>query len=171
MKLKPSVLFLLFALAAPLAQADQESPAYQAVAVQPTETKDIEIAGLFDRWNNALQTGNAQTVTDLYAPNAVLQPTVSNQIRITPAQIKDYFEHFLLIKPVGKIDQREIRQLGDHAAMDSGVYTFTLTKKDGKTEQVQARYTFVYEKIAGEWKILNHHSSAMPEAQVKLAEK
>lgn len=132
--------------------------------MQLTDKKDIEVAGLFDRWNEALQSGNAQNVTDLYAPHAMLQPTFSNQIRTTSAQIQDYFDHFLLTNPVGKIDQRILRQLGDTAAMDSGVYTFTVTLKDGTSEQVQARYTFVYEHIAGEWKMLNHHSSAMPEA-------
>jgi uncharacterized protein (TIGR02246 family) len=133
--------------------------------------KDREIAGLFDRWNSALQTCNAQSVADLYAPDAVLQPTVSNQVRTTPDQIKSYFDHFLSLKPVGQINYREIRQLGSNAAMDSGVYTFILTEATGKTHQVQPRYTFVYEQVGGQWKILNHHSSAMPEVQVQHAAK
>lgn len=165
MKFKTSAIVLFFALTAPLVHAAETTPyVYTAVAKQPANVKDREIAALFDRWNNALKTGNAQTVVDLYAPNAVLQPTVSNQVRTTPAQIKDYFDHFLVLKPVGQINYREIRHLGANSAMDSGVYTFTLTEADGKTRQVQARYTFVYEKIGGQWKILNHHSSAMPEA-------
>ena len=52
-------------------------------------------------------------------------------------------------------------------ALDSGVYTFSLVK-EGKPVKVQARYTYLYEKVEGEWKIMNYHSSAMPE---KVAEK
>jgi hypothetical protein len=35
--------------------------------------------------------------------------------------------------------------------------------KDGSTQQLQARYTFVYELGRGKWLIVNHHSCAMPE--------
>lgn len=170
MKLKTTALALFFAFTAPLAVAAEVKPyVYSAVAEQPQAAQDREVAGLFDRWNSALQTGNPQSVVSLYAPNAVLQPTVSNQVRSTHAQIQDYFEHFLASKPVGQINYREIRHLGPDAALDSGVYTFTLTDASGKAEKVQARYTFLYERIDGQWKILNHHSSAMPEVQPQLA--
>ena len=170
MQFKPATIALMFALSVPFVQAAETSPyVYREVAQAPANVKDREIAGLFDRWNSALQTGNVTSVVDLYAPGAVLQPTVSNQVRTTPDQIKDYFDHFLALKPVGQINYREIRQLGTNVAMDSGVYTFTLTDAKGKVSQVQARYTFVYEQVGGQWKILNHHSSAMPEAQVKHA--
>lgn len=169
MKLKPVAIALFFALTSPLAMALDAKPyVYQTVAGQPQNVNDREIAGLFDRWNSALQTGSAQAVTGLYAPNAILQPTVSNQVRSTPAQIQDYFDHFLAAKPVGQINYREIRHLGPNAAMDSGVYTFTLTSATGQTRQVQARYTFLYERLNGQWMILNHHSSAMPEVQPQL---
>ncbi|AZF10833.1 hypothetical protein C4J93_2635 [Pseudomonas sp. R2-37-08W] len=172
MKFKIAPLALMFALSAPIVHAAETAPyVYREVAQAPANVKDREIAGLFDRWNSALQTGNVKSVVDLYAPGAVLQPTVSNQVRTTPEQITDYFNHFLMLKPVGQINYREIRQLGSNVAMDSGVYTFTLTESDGKVRQVQARYTFVYEQVGGQWKILNHHSSAMPEVQVKHAGK
>ncbi|WLG88078.1 SgcJ/EcaC family oxidoreductase [Pseudomonas cucumis] len=172
MKFKTSTLVLLFALTAPLAHALEAVPyVYSSVAEQPGNVKDREIAALFDQWNSALKSGNVQSVVDLYAPNAVLQPTVSNKVRTTPAQIKDYFDHFMALKPVGQINYREIRPLGANVAMDSGVYTFFLTEANGKTRQVQARYTFVYEQVGGQWKILNHHSSAMPQAQVLHAGK
>ena len=135
---------------------------YHEIAAAPTNQREAEIASLFDRWNAALATGDADTVARLYASDAVLEPTVSNEVRTTPAGIKDYFVKFLKLKPQGTINLREIRLLSDNSALDTGVYTFDLTK-NGKHQKVQARYTFVYRKVDGEWKILNHHSSAMPE--------
>jgi hypothetical protein len=36
--------------------------------------------------------------------------------------------------------------------------------------QVQARYSYIYRKIDGVWKIAEHHSSAMPEPVAAPAE-
>ncbi|AMO93294.1 hypothetical protein CFter6_0565 [Collimonas fungivorans] len=135
---------------------------YREVAAAPTNSREAEVAALFDRWNAALATGNADQVTKLYAADAVLEPTVSNEVRTTPAEIKSYFVKFLQMKPQGTINYRQIRFLGDNAALDTGVYTFNLTK-DGKAKKVHARYTYVYKKVDSDWKILNHHSSMMPE--------
>ncbi|MEV6237071.1 SgcJ/EcaC family oxidoreductase [Lentzea sp. NPDC051838] len=121
-----------------------------------------QIKALFADWNNALATGDPQKVADRYAPNAVLLPTVSNQVRSTRAEIVDYFEHFLQNKPSGTILDSHVAVLDPKDAIDAGTYRFALTK-DGKATTVDARYTFVYEKIDGKWLIVNHHSSAMPE--------
>jgi uncharacterized protein (TIGR02246 family) len=120
-----------------------------------------EIAQLFDKWNAALQTGKAEEVVKLYAPDAILLPTVSNKVRHNHEEIKDYFVHFLENKPVGKINEQNIRTYGD-VAINSGVYTFTLTKQ-GKPSEVRARYTFVYHRQGDRWLIVEHHSSMMPE--------
>lgn len=117
-----------------------------------------QIEGLFDKWNNALQTGDARQVAENYLTDAVLLPTVSNKVRLTDAERVDYFEHFLAQKPVGKIDTRTIR-IGCNKAIDTGTYTFTFA--NGST--VSARYTFTYAWNGNEWKISTHHSSAMPE--------
>lgn len=123
-----------------------------------------QIAGLFDRWNAALQTGDPDKVADLYAKDAVLLPTVSNQVRTNHAEIVDYFEHFLKNKPVGKKVRTIVNVLDSNSAIDTGVYKFTLTDpKTGAKRVVEARYTYEYEKRHGQWKIVNHHSSAMPE--------
>ena len=141
----------------------KEAPTrYDNLASVPSTAADKEIAQLFERWNTALQTGKPDEVVKLYAPNGILQPTVSNKIRATPAEIKDYFEHFMLLKPKGSINYRQIRVLNDNTALDSGAYTFNVVK-DGKPSKVRARYTYVYAKINGDWKIINHHSSSMPE--------
>ena len=122
------------------------------------KTDQQEIAGLFDRWNNSLQTGDAHKVAENYLSDAVLLPTLSNKVRKSDAERVDYFEHFLEKKPVGKIESRTIRT-GCNKATDSGVYTFTFADKSS----VKARYTFTYVWDGKAWKISSHHSSAMPE--------
>lgn len=124
-------------------------------------TTEAEIAALFDRWNAALQTLDPGTVAARYAPDAVLLPTVSNQVRRTPAEIEDYFVQFLKKRPHGTIVQANIRVFGD-LAIDSGVYVFDLTTEEGVI-QVLCRYTFVYRRDGDDWRIIEHHSSMMPE--------
>lgn len=123
------------------------------------------VAQQFNVWNDALKTGNAEKVAALYCePGGILIPTLSNTIRSNHREIVDYFTHFLQLKPTGRINTMFIRVLGPDTATDSGIYTFHLVK-DGKPEEVRARYTFVYEKQHGKWCIMAHHSSAMPESE------
>jgi uncharacterized protein (TIGR02246 family) len=117
-----------------------------------------EIIALFDQWNNALQTGDPKQVTALYAEDGILLPTVSNQVRHNPDEIEDYFVRFLAKKPMGKIDEANVRIFND-LAINSGVYTFSFA--DGSS--VQARFTFVYIFNGEQWLITEHHSSQMPE--------
>lgn len=137
------------------------APAQTAPAAD-AKPSDDQIKALFADWNAALATGDPEKVADRYAPNAVLLPTVSNQVRSTRAEIVDYFVKFLQSKPSGTILDSHIAVLNADDAIDAGTYRFALTQ-DGKPTTVDARYTFVYEKIDGKWLIVNHHSSAMPE--------
>ncbi|ODN67278.1 SgcJ/EcaC family oxidoreductase [Methylophaga muralis] len=133
--------------------------------VHAAQISEDEIQNLFERWNQSLQTGDPAAVTANYASNAVLLPTVSNKVRTNHTEIEDYFVHFLELSPHGRIDERHI-SVNDGIAIDTGIYTFDVTK-DGEQKQVQARYNFVYERQNdGEWLIVNHHSSAMPEVIV-----
>ena len=120
--------------------------------------KEKKVIKLFEKWNQALQTGDPKNVAALYETNGILLPTVSNQVRHNPMEIEDYFVHFCAKGPKGKIDEANVRIFGD-IAINSGVYTFTFA--DGSA--VQARFTFVYRSNGQEWKIIEHHSSAMPE--------
>ena len=130
----------------------------------PKPTKK-QIASLFDTWNAALRTGDADKVADLYAKDAVLLPTLSNEVRTDRAGIVDYMDHFLENKPVGKKVRTIVNVLDSDSAIDAGVYEFTLTDHEtGEKSVVEARYTYEYEKRGGVWKIVNHHSSAMPES-------
>ena len=116
------------------------------------------IKALFDTWNQALQTGDPKQVTSLYENEAILLPTISNQVRHNHDEIEDYFSNFLAKGPRGKIDESNIRIFGE-IAINSGVYTFFF--KDGTS--VSARFTFVYRWNQDRWMIIEHHSSTMPE--------
>ena len=120
-----------------------------------TENKIILV---FEKWNNALKTCDENIVASLYHDNAVLLPTISNKVRHNHNEIKDYFINFLSKEPQGKIDESNIR-IFDEIALNSGIYTFSFNDNSS----VQARFTFVYKLIEGEWKIIEHHSSMMPE--------
>jgi hypothetical protein len=67
------------------------------------------------------------------------------------------------LKPQGVIIDGKIK-IGNNWAKDAGIYEFTM----GATgEKVKARYSFIYTYENGQWKILHHHSSAMPEGGKK----
>ncbi|MBT5888768.1 MAG: SgcJ/EcaC family oxidoreductase [Halieaceae bacterium] len=121
--------------------------------------KEADVLGLFDQWNTALSTLNPDTVTALYADNAVLLPTVSNQVRHNHEEIRDYFVGFLQKSPQGVVDEFNVNILSDTHATNSGVYTFTF----GDGSKVSARFSYLYVASNDGWKILQHHSSAMPE--------
>jgi hypothetical protein len=73
----------------------------------------------------------------------------------------EFFTAFLKLKPVGKINEEHITILGPSAAVNDGIYTFATTKPGGKRMYTKERFSFVYTKAAGVWKILEHQSSAM----------
>jgi len=153
-------LLFLFTLPAALAQA----PAPSSPEVCPPINAQI-VAALFDRWNASLATNNPDKVVANYASDAVLLPTLSNTPRTNRKQMRAYFVDFLKKHPIGHIDQRTVR-FGCDWATDTGLYTFTLTSHGKKTD-VEARYSYVYEYIAGQWLIVQHHSSLMPEGKVE----
>ncbi|WAC71615.1 SgcJ/EcaC family oxidoreductase [Roseateles sp. SL47] len=147
-----AVAALALAAAPVLAQDRAAGTATCAAASQ------AQVAALFDRWNASLATLDPDRVTANYTTDAVLLPTVTNEPRTTPAEIRDYFVKFLKNAPQGTIDKRTIK-IGCNEARDVGTYTFRF--RDGS--KVQARYTFDYEWVNGQWLIAHHHSSAMPE--------
>jgi uncharacterized protein (TIGR02246 family) len=106
-----------------------------------------------------LSTLNPDTVTALYADNAVLLPTVSNQVRHNHEEIRDYFVGFLQKSPQGVVDEFNVNILSDTHVTNSGIYTFTF----GDGSKVSARFSYLYVASDDGWKILQHHSSAMPE--------
>lgn len=126
-----------------------------------TPITETDVAGLFERWNASLQTGNPKAVVGNYAERSLLLPTLSSTPRLTKKDKEDYFVHFLASQPTGKVTTRQV-DIGCNTVVDAGLYTFTMLR-DGS--QVQARYTFAYQWDGGQWLITSHHSSMLPSHQ------
>jgi uncharacterized protein (TIGR02246 family) len=124
--------------------------------------KEKEIETLLNQWVQAMAHGSVEDVLELYSHDAVLHPTISPTISDTIEKRRDYFT---LFKNQGKIkasiEETNIRVYED-MAISSGRYTFNFTK-DGKTTHVPARFSFTYLKTARGWKIVEHHSSSLPQ--------
>jgi hypothetical protein len=54
------------------------------------------------------------------------------QVRTCRNGIVDYFSNFLQLKPYGTIDKCIIRELAPDVAINSGIYTFKLTRDTGQ---------------------------------------
>ena len=160
MKLLPTLAISSFVAITGCASVNSTSSTTKATKTESCKTtSEQEIASLFDRWNDSLQTGDPHKVVANYATKSILLPTVSNKPRLTPAEKEDYFHHFLENKPSGKIDLRAI-ELGCNTAVDAGLYTFTFAKTGAV---VSGRYSYTYHWDGSQWLITSHHSSKMPE--------
>ena len=105
-------------------------------------------------------------ITALYDPQAFFYPTFTTVIS-TPKELYQYFVN-LTQKPQLQViyDQENPRVYGDGTvAINSGLYTFSYMGPQHKTVKVPARFNFVYLKENGQWMIVEHHSSAVPEKQ------
>jgi uncharacterized protein (TIGR02246 family) len=130
----------------------------QTATAGPQE--DVAAAG--QKWATVFAENNPDAMLPFYAKDAVLWGTLSPTIRSDPAAVKAYFVGAFqaLPKATVKFGDQLIRVYGN-TAVNSGYYTFSYTK-DGETKSIPARYSLTYVKDGNDWKIVDHHSSAVP---------
>lgn len=117
----------------------------------------------FARWDAALQTGDPKFVASLYAENLTLLPTMAKTVMTDYAGAEQYFAFFGSFRPTVKIMEEHTIPIFSDSYLHCGVYQFMLDR-DGERKPLDARFTMMWKKNeAGEWKILHHHSSAIPQ--------
>ena len=121
-----------------------------------------DVAAATDKWATVFADNNPDAILVLYAKDGVLWGTLSPTVRSDPSGLKAYFVSAFqaLPKATVKFGDQLICVYGN-TAVNTGYYTFSYTK-DGETKSIPARYSFTYVKDGNDWKIVDHHSSAMP---------
>eukprot|EP00612_Vaucheria_litorea_P000247 CAMPEP_0171455688 /NCGR_PEP_ID=MMETSP0945-20130129/2486_1 /TAXON_ID=109269 /ORGANISM="Vaucheria litorea, Strain CCMP2940" /LENGTH=215 /DNA_ID=CAMNT_0011980985 /DNA_START=105 /DNA_END=752 /DNA_ORIENTATION=+ len=142
----------------------------------PTATEDVaSVCKTTDTWLREVTSGTPDApkkVTALYAPDAVLWGTVSQQVRDTPEEILAYFNSFATKPNLEVSGYKPIIRVYDDIAVNSGYYTFSWDLNDMNERLTKkARYSFVYQRDPEDpykWWIVDHHSSGLPNAPKDL---
>jgi uncharacterized protein (TIGR02246 family) len=150
----------LVALLIPALSIAEPAAARAPPSCNASSTADIERQ--FAKFNAAWSTKDPDKVTALFTHDAVLLATVSNLPRTDPGGVRDYFVTFLKQSPSARIDTSTIK-LDCNTASRVGTWTVTLKDNSGASQDLKARYSFVYRYDRGGWKIDHLHSSLMPE--------
>lgn len=122
-----------------------------------------EIEMCVQGWLQDVTSGKPHRMNAHYTEEAIMLPTLRNQIHYTRKQRLRYFEMFLALPKIsGHLIEQHIHVFGDFA-VSGGIYAFTF-EREGVLRTIPARFSFTYRKTRKGWKILTHHSSQMPES-------
>lgn len=113
-------------------------------------------------WIDAFNAHDAARVSALYDAQAVLWGTLSADIITSADTVDAYFDRTFQFNPppTVRLGQLLVRVFGD-AAVASGSYTlvFEIARQ---FHLMPARFSFTYHCKAGQWRIVDHHSSLVP---------
>ena len=120
---------------------------------------------LLAQWAHAFNQENMTAIDACYADHAVLWGTHAKQLIQGRAGIRQYFQ--AVFESGRKVRVRIVdEQVTDHLSqkISNGSYHF-YSDHPGVTTEVQARFTFVWQLLAGQWRLVTHHSSVLPSEQ------
>lgn len=133
--------------------------------LKETVTEEKEVNAAFANWRKALSSGKADNIVKLYDKDAILLATLAAKPLTTQEARTEYFTKLTAKqKLTATVDEEHTKLLDENSAVLSGLYTFRF-EEGGKTVEIPARYSFVFEKEDGQWMIVEHHSSKLPQPQ------
>jgi uncharacterized protein (TIGR02246 family) len=134
----------------------------QFVDKQFVKEEAAAVKRLSEEWAKRLNAHQPVKISALYGDSFILYATFSNKIDTREA-LHHYFVTLMKKKDLKVVFNEQNIRVHGAGAVDSGLYTFSFTDEKGKKVEVPARYTFVYELSPEGWKIVDHHSSVLPE--------
>jgi hypothetical protein len=129
-------------------------------------SEEAKVQHQYEAWCASLSTahGDAHKVAKFYAPGAILLPTLSPDILFNRQNGLDkYFSYLTAHKDFKCTPERLVTRIMGDTAINSGTYQFSYQMYGSHIRTIPARFTFVYQKHDGEWMIVEHHSSVLPE--------
>ncbi|MDX1565567.1 MAG: DUF4440 domain-containing protein [Phycisphaeraceae bacterium] len=118
---------------------------------------------MLDRWLEAANAADVETLIGLYHEEAVLVPTFRDRILNTPDLIRDYFDGIRNLEQLS-VDLAEsslnIQSAGNDLFILSGNYRWRWVAKDQRIQRY-ARFSYVLNTTESK-PILHHHSSDVP---------
>jgi hypothetical protein len=128
-----------------------------------SDWKEQEIINAGAEWAEGLQSGYVDAILRLYDERAVLWGTLSQIRRADHDLIRKYFENLMSHEGIKvEFTSSLIRHYGD-IALNTGTYTFSW--RDGNRKvSIPSRFSFVYWYSYGNWRIIDHHSSIVPDS-------
>jgi uncharacterized protein (TIGR02246 family) len=116
----------------------------------------------FKTWNDALKQKDFDKVAALYSSTELsFLPTASPKFIRDGHSTKEYFIEFLKRIPDGTITADSVQRHGDDAYLHTGLYTFMMGPPEDR-RPVEARFSYMWRRFDGQWRITHHHSSALP---------
>lgn len=137
------------------------------LAVEATQSQIVGqdpqgVDKLLSHWAQVLSTGQLDRLLELYAPGSILIPTFNDRLHFDSDDREQYFLQLMSLEGLRvTVVEQHPRRRGD-IAFNSGIYEFRFIR-DGHEQWFLARFSFVYEETDIGWKILEHHSSVLPE--------
>ncbi|MBB4129267.1 MULTISPECIES: nuclear transport factor 2 family protein [unclassified Xanthomonas] len=135
-----------------------------AVAARTAAFCLTEAGKVLLRWAETVGRRDIDALLALYADDAILVPTLSDDIRGRYEDRRAYFESFLAVDGLScgiTVQKKRVSaRLG--TVVIGGLYTFVF-ERNGVSEPVNARFLFTFEEIDGQWLITGHHSSRASE--------
>ena len=112
---------------------------------------------LLARWVETFNAGDLEALVALYARDAVLLGTSSPEPYVGREQIRGYFRGGATVR----IERVITRCPQAQTLLCTGLYAFS-RRAGGEETLLPARFTFLFVVEDGDFRILHHHSSALP---------
>ena len=118
---------------------------------------------LLQRWMRCVNEGDAAGLLALYNEKAVLIPTFSNRLLVTPEGITDYFTRLAAREDLSiALHEKTVRfqKIQGEVYAASGIYCWRFIV-EGEMLSFEARFSYVFD-LSLAAPILQHHSSQIP---------